>query len=163
MVGAFLLLARPRPGLLAGVAFWKVGTELLYPIAGASWWEFIERGGSYGAPLALAVLLGLDARGALGFRHATRAVGLAVALLACGAAAIPLHAQARTGDSALVAALRAGGLVLACRHGATDHEARDRGPDRASQRNLTDEGVRQAPAIGAAIRALGIPIGEGPA
>jgi hypothetical protein len=32
----------------------KLGTEALRPLAGEPIWEFIERGGSYGAPLALA-------------------------------------------------------------------------------------------------------------
>ena len=50
--------------------------------------------------------------------------------------------------------------MLACRHATTDHRANDLGPDRASQRNLTEEGVRQAKRIGAAVRALRIPIGE---
>jgi len=35
---------------------WKLGTEALRPLAGEALWEFIERGGSYGAPLALAWL-----------------------------------------------------------------------------------------------------------
>jgi hypothetical protein len=35
---------------------WKVGTEWLRPMAGEPLWEFIERGGSYAAPLALLVL-----------------------------------------------------------------------------------------------------------
>jgi hypothetical protein len=35
---------------------WKLGTEALRPLAGEPIWEFIERGGSYGAPLALAWL-----------------------------------------------------------------------------------------------------------
>jgi hypothetical protein len=38
---------------------WKVGSELLYPISGASLacWEFVERGSSYVAPLVLLCLL----------------------------------------------------------------------------------------------------------
>ena len=43
--------------LLLFVAVWKVVTELLYPISGAPFWEFIERGGSYCAPLALFLLV----------------------------------------------------------------------------------------------------------
>jgi hypothetical protein len=38
------------------VFVWKLGTEALRPLAGEPIWEFIERGGSYGAPLALAWL-----------------------------------------------------------------------------------------------------------
>ena len=52
----FLVFLRPAPGLLVFVAAWKLGTEALRPLAGEPIWEFIERGGSYGAPLALAWL-----------------------------------------------------------------------------------------------------------
>jgi len=53
---ALLVLAVPSPGLLIAIAIWKVATEALFPIAGSPIWEFIERGGSYAAPLALALL-----------------------------------------------------------------------------------------------------------
>ena len=62
-VGAFefflasLVLLRPAPGLLVGVALWKFATEFLFITAGAPFWEVIERFGSYTAPLALAVLM----------------------------------------------------------------------------------------------------------
>ena len=82
--------------------------------------------------------------------------GFATGRPAFGAAAT---AQEAMSDSALIAALRHGGHVLACRHAQTD-SATDRGPDRASQRNLNAQGVRDAQLIGAAIRALSIPIGE---
>lgn len=51
-----LVLAWPGRGLLVFVFAWKLGTEALRPLAGEPIWEFIERGGSYGAPLALAWL-----------------------------------------------------------------------------------------------------------
>jgi uncharacterized membrane protein YphA (DoxX/SURF4 family) len=51
------IFARPFGPVLLFVAGWKVLTELLYPISGAPIWEFVERGGSYVAPLALYVLL----------------------------------------------------------------------------------------------------------
>ncbi len=53
---------RPGRGLLVFVFAWKLGTEALRPLAGEPIWEFIERGGSYGAPLALAWLLARRAR-----------------------------------------------------------------------------------------------------
>ena len=53
-----LLFAWPGRGLLIFVFAWKLGTEALRPLAGEPIWEFIERGGSYGAPLALAWLRG---------------------------------------------------------------------------------------------------------
>ena len=53
---ALAVLAAPSAALLLVVFLWKVATELLFPITGAPIWEFVERGGSYGAPLALAML-----------------------------------------------------------------------------------------------------------
>jgi uncharacterized membrane protein YphA (DoxX/SURF4 family) len=53
-----LVLAWPTHGLLLFVVTWKLGTEVLRPLAGEPIWEFIERGGSYGAPLALAWIQG---------------------------------------------------------------------------------------------------------
>lgn len=47
---------RPMAGLLGFVAAWKLATEFLFVIAGAPIWEFVERAGSYAAPLALAML-----------------------------------------------------------------------------------------------------------
>jgi len=56
MAVALVVIIWPGPGLLIGIAVWKIATEALFPIAGAHIWEFIERGGSYTAPLALALL-----------------------------------------------------------------------------------------------------------
>ncbi len=53
-----LVLAWPARGVLLFVFVWKLTTEALRPLAGEPIWEFIERGGSYGAPLALAWLQG---------------------------------------------------------------------------------------------------------
>ena len=50
------VIARSSTALLVFVCIWKVGTEWLRPMAGEPLWEFIERGGSYAAPLALLVL-----------------------------------------------------------------------------------------------------------
>jgi len=43
--------------LLLFAAAWKIVTESLYPLSGAPFWEFIERGGSYIAPVALFFLV----------------------------------------------------------------------------------------------------------
>ena len=59
-----LVLAWPARGVLLFVFAWKVVTEALRPLAGEPIWEFIERGGSYAAPLALAWL---QRAGALGY------------------------------------------------------------------------------------------------
>jgi len=48
-----LVLVLPLPGVLLFAFIWKIGTELLRPLAGEACWEFLERGGSYAAPLAL--------------------------------------------------------------------------------------------------------------
>ncbi|HEY3081734.1 MAG TPA: hypothetical protein VGM69_17725 [Chloroflexota bacterium] len=48
-----LVLVRPIPALLLFVVLWKLGTELLRPLAGEPLWEFVERWSSYTAPLAL--------------------------------------------------------------------------------------------------------------
>ena len=50
------VLFKPARGLLVFVCTYKVGTELLRPMAGEPWWEFIERAGSYVAPVALIVV-----------------------------------------------------------------------------------------------------------
>lgn len=54
---AFAVLFKPSRWLLLGVVGWKLATEALAPMAGAPFWVFIEHGGSYAAPLALALLL----------------------------------------------------------------------------------------------------------
>lgn len=74
-IGLALLVAlRPSASLLVLVAVWKLATESLWITAGAPIWEFIERAGSYAAPLALAALS--IQRTAMG-RHATgRAISL---------------------------------------------------------------------------------------
>ena len=58
MAVAVLLLVAPVPALLIGVAAWKLATEALFPMSGTPIWEFVERGGSYVAPIALVLLSG---------------------------------------------------------------------------------------------------------
>lgn len=159
---AGLVLVAPRPSLLLGVVLWKTATELLFPVAGAPIWEFIERGGSYGAPLALAVLQWR--RAGERRRFMPRIAGwapAAVVILVWSVLPTNLPAQsASLSPRELADSLRRGGFVIACRHAATNHESRDNGPERAQQRNLSTEGEEQARSIGAAIRALRIPIDE---
>ena len=66
--------------------------------------------------------------------------------------------------AALLAALRRGGYVIYFRHTSTDFGQNDDRmtgyEDCARQRNLTDAGRAEARAIGAAMRALDIPIGD---
>ena len=57
-LGAAILFA--SSSALLWIAFgWKVFTELLYPLSGDYFFEFVERGGSYAAPLALLVLIAM--------------------------------------------------------------------------------------------------------
>jgi phosphohistidine phosphatase SixA len=64
--------------------------------------------------------------------------------------------------AALVAALRAGGVVAVMRHGITDRSQVDTGDltNRAGQRNLSAEGRAQSLRTGRAVAALGIPLGQ---
>jgi len=54
---ALAVLFKPDHRLLIGVVVWKIATEMLNPMAGSPFWVFIEHGGSYAAPLALAFLV----------------------------------------------------------------------------------------------------------
>ena len=47
------ILVKPVRPLLVAACLYKVGTELLRPAAGEPWWEFIERAGSYLAPVGM--------------------------------------------------------------------------------------------------------------
>jgi hypothetical protein len=57
---ALIVLLKPDRRLLFGIVAWKLVTEALAPMAGSPIWVFIEHGGSYAAPLALAFLLARD-------------------------------------------------------------------------------------------------------
>ena len=60
---AGLVLLRPSAPLAFLACGWKLASELLYPATGAPFWEVIERAGSYGVLLSLAVLLRPQAAG----------------------------------------------------------------------------------------------------
>lgn len=88
-----------------------------------------------------------------------------VAMLLVAASAPTAGQQTRSpalGGPDLLAALRAGGLILYFRHADTDFKQKDVRPvdlaDCTQQRNLTDKGREHARNIGAAVRALAIPI-----
>jgi phosphohistidine phosphatase SixA len=167
VVLAGLIVVRPSATLAFGIALWKVATESLWLVSGSPIWEFVERAGSYAAPLGLALLIGVRRS-----RVTRSRVPAAVAILALSAA-VPLSATAQGRDSlprqeginqledrSLVAALRAGGLVLFCRHAATVSGVSDESEtDRALQRNLSEEGRQQSIAIGRAVRAARVKIG----
>jgi len=92
-------------------------------------------------------------------------LALAVAILATAsapAAGQQVRAPALAGAD-LLTSLRGGGFILYFRHADTDHKQQDARPlnlaDCTRQRNLTERGRDHSRAIGAAIRALAIPIG----
>ena len=91
------------------------------------------------------------------------AAGLLALLCASAASAAAPESETLSGRS-LLAALKAGGLVLYFRHASTDFGQSDEQmtgyEDCARQRNLTDAGRAEARAIGAAIKRLELPVGE---
>src|SRR5437762_5241080 len=91
---------------------------------------------------------------------ATLALAAGLSALFGGLAAGPAAAH----DKALAQALRAGGLVIVLRHGATSADQVDVEPvdfdNIAAQRNLNDKGKAAAVAFGNAFRQIGIPVGK---
>jgi len=84
LAGLAVLFVTARPYLLL-IAYYKVATELLYPLAGSliDTWEWVERGGDYVGPLALICTLALLERRKAHAAAAPAArppVGLAAAL-----------------------------------------------------------------------------------
>lgn len=98
---AAAIASAASPLLLALTAVWKIGSELLYPLAGDPVWEFVERSGSYVAPLALGVMLvrmrpadataGMLARSLWRITRPVR--GKALPVLAAGSVAIAVGAS----------------------------------------------------------------------
>ena len=92
------------------------------------------------------------------------------ALALSGLVALASHGAAFAADAdalagrPLLAALKAGGLILYFRHASTDFGQNDEQmtgfEDCARQRNLTDRGRDEARAIGVAIARLALPVGD---
>ena len=86
-------------------------------------------------------------------------IGLS-AILGVATPAVP---AAAADDQAIAQALRAGGLVIVVRHGATFSDQADTDPlnfdNIAAQRNLNDKGKMLAKQFGAALRQAGVPVG----
>jgi phosphohistidine phosphatase SixA len=89
-------------------------------------------------------------------------VALVASLGLCAMLATALAAAAA--DTDVVQALRAGGLVIVVRHGATFPDQADTDPLKfdniAAQRNLNDKGKALAKAFGDALRQAGVPAGK---
>src|SRR5438093_1529816 len=95
-------------------------------------------------------------------RRTVTALAVSFGLFAMLGIAVPGPAAADDKDIAQV--LRAGGLVIVVRHGATFPDQADTDPlnfeNIAAQRNLNDKGKALAKAFGNALRQLGIPVGK---
>src|SRR6516225_7668113 len=85
-------------------------------------------------------------------------IGLSVMLAVAGSTAPAVAA----GDEQIAQALRAGGLVIVVRHGATFSDQADTDPlnfdNIAAQRNLNDKGKMLAKQFGDALRQAGVPV-----
>jgi broad specificity phosphatase PhoE len=95
-------------------------------------------------------------------RRKFAAFALAGGLLAAISLTAPISAAAD--DKDVASALRAGGLVIVVRHGATFPDQADTDPfhpdNIAAQRNLNDKGKALAKAFGEALRQIGAPVGK---
>ena len=93
-------------------------------------------------------------------RRTVTALGVCFGLFAMLGIAVPGPAAANDTEQAL----RAGGLVIVVRHGATFADQADTDPlnfeNITAQRNLNDKGKTLAKAFGDALRQAGIPVGE---
>jgi broad specificity phosphatase PhoE len=93
--------------------------------------------------------------------HIRRAVLFAVIALILGG---PVLAQPRPSDEELATGLRAGGYVIVIRHGATHADQADTDPlnhdNVAQQRQLSAKGEEAAKALGAAFKAIGVPVAQ---
>lgn len=163
---ALAVVLRPSKWLFITVAVWKLATESLFIVDGAPIWEFIERGGSYAAPIAAA---GLMAKYGLPAAPPWPLLRVATTLALGGLLPATLSAQAPSSappplTPALIDQLRGGGLIVACRHGITGHDQEDRQPvnfdDPSTQRILSPEGAAQAAALGKAMAGLKITFAE---
>lgn len=158
---AVACVARPSTGLLVSVAMWKLATESLFVFAGAPVWEFIERGGSYVAPIAAAMLT-MPRRAVVPIGKASLSTAAALAMMVAAGAQLSAQAPGSL-TPALITELQSGGLVVACRHAITSHDREDRMPvnfdDPSTQRVLSAEGEQQAIDLGRSLAALKIRFG----
>jgi phosphohistidine phosphatase SixA len=95
-------------------------------------------------------------------RRNVAALAASLAVLAALGLTAPVRAAAD--NAGVMQALRAGGLVIVVRHGATFPDQADTDPlnfdNIAAQRNLNDKGKALAKAFGDAIRQAGVPVGK---
>src|SRR5262245_38497718 len=76
----------------------------------------------------------------------------------------PALAQPKPSDEDIANALRTGSYVIAIRHGATNADQADTDPlnhdNVAQQRQLSAKGEEAAKALGAAFKAIGVPVAQ---
>jgi len=93
----------------------------------------------------------------------TVTLAASIGLSAMLGVAMPAAPAATADDQEIAQALRAGGLVIVVRHGATFPDQADTDPlnfdNIAAQRNLNDKGKMLAKEFGAALRQAGVPVG----
>ena len=94
----------------------------------------------------------------------SKSISAVIASVSLFTAVVMAGPAARADDKDIAQALRAGGLVLVVRHGATFPDKADTDPlnfdNIAAQRNLNDKGKALAKAFGDAVRQAGVPIGK---
>jgi phosphohistidine phosphatase SixA len=94
---------------------------------------------------------------------ASKSITVVAALISLVTAFVVAAPAAQT-DTDIAQVLRAGGLVLVVRHGATFTDQADTDPlnfdNVAAQRNLNDNGKALAKSFGDALRQAGVPIGK---
>ncbi len=97
-------------------------------------------------------------------RGAMPAVAFAMGVSALFAIALSTQSAAAPSDQEIAQALRAGGLVIVLRHGATFPDQADTDPlnfdNIDAQRNLNDKGKALAMQFGDALRRVGVPVGK---
>jgi broad specificity phosphatase PhoE len=94
----------------------------------------------------------------------SRRAVIALAIFLGQSAMLGMQAPAAAGDQNIAQVLRAGGLVVVLRHGATFADQADTDPlnfdNIAAQRNLNEKGKALAKAFGDALRKVGAPVGK---
>src|SRR5579871_1052055 len=94
----------------------------------------------------------------------SKSLAAAAAFAGLFASLVLASPAARADDKEIAQALRAGGLVLVVRHGATFSDQADTDPfnldNIAAQRNLNDKGKALAKTFGDALRTAGVPVGK---
>ena len=94
----------------------------------------------------------------------SRSTTAVLAFIGVLTAIVSIAPPAQANDKDIAQALRAGGLVLVVRHGATFADQADTDPfnfdNIAAQRNLNEKGKALAKSFGEALRQAGVPVGK---